>query len=302
MRIQTFSIVVGTRACDARCPFCVSKMTGFGEIPRNREINTRNLGKASLLAERSGATTVLFTGKGEPTLYADEITAYLEALQARRFPLMELQTNALAIGRLARDGDSGTKLTREHLKDWYRLGLDTMAVSVVDIHPGPNQAVYTEDYPDLSETLAFLHEHGFGVRLCVIMHAGAVDRPERVEEVIDFCRSRGVEQLTIRPVRRPAKTESLMASQWVRENALSDAQIDAIQGWADERGTLLMSLMHGARIYDVNGQNLCVSDCLTVDAENNDIRTLILFADGRLTYDWQHDGALLLGGRAPVAG
>ncbi len=27
MKIQTFSIVAGSEACNARCPFCISKMT-----------------------------------------------------------------------------------------------------------------------------------------------------------------------------------------------------------------------------------------------------------------------------------
>lgn len=301
MRIQTFSIVAGTRACDARCPFCVSKMTGYDEIPRGRDINARNLAKAALLAERAGTTTVLFTGKGEPTLYPDEISEYLRLLEGRPFPMMELQTNALAIGRLAEAGDSGTQLNAAHLREWYALGLDTIAVSVVDIDAEANQKVYSEDYPDLARTVGYLHEHGFSVRLCVIMHAGAVDSPERLEEVITFCRDQGVEQLTIRPVRRPAKTESRVASEWVGHHALSDAQIEAIQRWADQRGTLLMSLMHGARVYDVDGQNLCVSDCLTVEPESNDVRTLIFFSDGRVAYDWQHDGAILLGGRSPGA-
>ena len=65
MEIQTFSIVVGTRACNASCPFCVSRMTGFGKLPKARVINERNFRKACLLAERAGSTTVLMTGKGE---------------------------------------------------------------------------------------------------------------------------------------------------------------------------------------------------------------------------------------------
>ena len=39
MRIQTISVVVGTRAGNARCPFCVSRMTGFSELPATRGIN-----------------------------------------------------------------------------------------------------------------------------------------------------------------------------------------------------------------------------------------------------------------------
>ena len=44
------------------------------------------------------------------------------------------------------------------------------------------------------------------------------------------------------------------------------------------------------------GQNICLSDCLTVDSREDDIRTLIFYGDGRLTYDWQYEGAVLLGG------
>lgn len=58
-----------------------------------------------------------------------------------------------------------------------------------------------------------------------------------------------------------------------------------------------MTLMHGAhaaKVYDVDGQNVCVSDCLTVEAAGDDIRTLIFFADGKICYDWQHPGARIL--------
>jgi hypothetical protein len=54
--------------------------------------------------------------------------------------------------------------------------------------------------------------------------------------------------------------------------------------------------MHGARVYDVGGQNVCVSDCLTREPETANVRTLIFYGDGRVTYDWQYDGAVLLGG------
>lgn len=46
MRIQTFSVVVGGSACNGKCPYCVSKLTGCnngiiaGQEPM--EINKRN--------------------------------------------------------------------------------------------------------------------------------------------------------------------------------------------------------------------------------------------------------------------
>lgn len=297
MKIQTFSIVAGTRACDAHCPFCVSKMTGFDELPGGRGINERNFRKAALLAERAGTTTVLFTGKGEPTLYPEEISAYLRLLQDRSFPLKELQTNALAIGHLARDGAARSKLDQRYLDDWYRLGLDTIAISVVDINADANRQVYADDYPDLVKTIALLHECGFSLRLCVMMQQGFVGTPERVAEVIDFCRDHGVEQLTVRPIRRPQSSRSEAESDWVMRHGMTDEQIAAVGSWVESHGTHLLSLMHGAAVFDVDGQNICVSDCLTVEPDSEKIRTLIFYSDGRVTYDWQYDGAILLGGR-----
>lgn len=299
MEIQTFSIVVGTRACNARCPFCVSRMTGFGELPTARIINERNFRKACLLAERAGTTTVLMTGKGEPTLYPDEVSAYLRLLDERSFPLIEIQTNALEIGRLARDGACKSALTRAHLEEWYANGLSTIAVSTVGIRTEANQAVYAEDYPDLGATLDYIHELGFSVRLCVMMQRTVVDSPESLQETIDFCRERQVEQLTVRSIRRPKRTESDAAGSYVDRYGLTEAQAMDIETWLDRSGTLLMTLMHGAKIYDVDGQNVCLADCLTIRPKDDDIRTLIFYGDGRLTYDWQHEGAILLGGNVP---
>lgn len=300
MRIQTFSVVVGTRACNARCPFCVSRMTGFDILPSSRGIDERNLRKAIAAARLGGTTTVLMTGKGEPTLYPAEITRYLELL-GDAFPFIELQTNALEIGRLVRDGRSRIPgLTEETLAGWYERGLDMVAVSVVDVRSEANEAVYHPDYPDLGATVDYLHGLGFSVRLCVMMQRGAVDSPQRVGEVVRWCRDHDVDQLTVRPIRRPTSTQSDAASEYVGERGLTRKEVAAIEAWIDDRGTQLLTLLHGARIYDVDGQNLCLADCLTVESESDDIRTLIYYGDGRITYDWQYPGAVLLGGHTPA--
>jgi len=46
------------------------------------------------LADKSGVTTALITGKGEPTLFPGDIDAYLPYLN-EFFPIIELQTNAI---------------------------------------------------------------------------------------------------------------------------------------------------------------------------------------------------------------
>jgi hypothetical protein len=130
-----------------------------------------------------------------------------------------------------------------------------------------------------------------------MMLEGMIDSPTRVLRVVDFCREHGVEQLTVRPIRRTAKrTSNEQVSNFVASHGISEPAITEIREWARGNGTLLMSLMHGAEVFDLDGQNLCVSDCLTVEAKTDNIRTLIFYADGTLTYDWQHHGAKLLGG------
>lgn len=302
MKIQTFSIVVGTRACDAHCPFCVSRMTGFGMLAKTAEIDEVNFAKACRLAEMNHTTTVLMTGKGEPTLYPAEITKYLEMLQKWQFPFVELQTNGLNLGRLAAgEAPRNPELTVETLRYWRELGLNTIALSVVDVRAENNAKVYSNNYPDLAKTIHFLHSLGYTVRLCVMMMNGVVDSVERVEEVLAFCRLHGVEQLTIRPIRKPKEvSHSDATSNFVMQHGLLQEQEEAIvrHYLHENRFQRMMTLSHNAVIIDVNGQNLCLSDCLNETGESDEIRTLIFYSDGRLTYSWDHDSAaVFLGGR-----
>ena len=101
MKIQTFSVVVGGAKCNAKCPYCVSKLTGcmdgVKEDQKPMEINKRNFHKACNFAKQSGVSTVLLTGKGEPLIYHQHITRYLEMIENWQFPFVELQTNGILL-------------------------------------------------------------------------------------------------------------------------------------------------------------------------------------------------------------
>ena len=91
MLIQTLSIICGTRGCDARCPYCVSKMTpSQGVGVEEQEPNWRNFEIANRYARDNGVSTILITGKGEPTLYPDQVSAFLEHLAPWPYPFIEL--------------------------------------------------------------------------------------------------------------------------------------------------------------------------------------------------------------------
>ena len=121
MKFQTFTVVVGTKACNAHCPFCISAQTGFFGMPA--QVNWRNFHVACNLAQKANTTTVLITGKGEPTLYPHNITNTLQEIQRHNFPLIEIQTNGITMAE-------GT-ITDQMLEEWYDLGLTTIALSVV---------------------------------------------------------------------------------------------------------------------------------------------------------------------------
>src|ERR1035437_8041677 len=97
LKFETLSVLAGSTACNARCNFCISRMTPPNGITSKPILNTDNLEIACRLAEKCGVTTALITGKGEPTLCPPHIDTYLAYLQ-RYFPIIELQTNGIAFG------------------------------------------------------------------------------------------------------------------------------------------------------------------------------------------------------------
>jgi hypothetical protein len=58
MKVKTFSIIAGSAACNARCPFCVSKMTpDSGITVKEPDVNWRNFSISAGLAKLYGADT-----------------------------------------------------------------------------------------------------------------------------------------------------------------------------------------------------------------------------------------------------
>jgi len=289
MKFQTFSIVVGTRACNAHCPFCISKQTGLFGTPI--KVNWRNFHIACNLAQKANTTTVLLTGKGEPTLYPDHVTDTLKELRDYNFPLIEMQTNGIKMAEASSGMDS-------KLVEWYKLGLTTIALSVVHWDSEFNRRVYdpkSHTYYDLGALISKLHKIGFSVRVCVMLLKGYVDTPSQVSKMIDFASVNDVEQLTFRNIHAIEVTDNPAVTQWTRDHSLSKAEFAEIAKGIQGTGTLIQHLMHGMDVYDVAGQNVCLGNCLTNDTNGKDeFRSLIFFPDGSLFYDWQYKGARIL--------
>jgi molybdenum cofactor biosynthesis enzyme MoaA len=282
MQILTYTAAVGTARCNLRCPFCVATMTPH--YPKLDSINIPNLKAGADLSVRGGATTFLITGKGEPTLYPDQITEVLQAVEGK-FPIVELQTNGLRIA-------SGEM--ERFLPEWKRLGLKTVAVSVVHWDAEVNAMMNPREgkMPDLASLVQGLRSMGLTVRLSVVMVKGGIDTLDKFATFIDWARAHGVHQLTLRPVSRPEDAEGKVST-WVQENATPEGLAQECHEFLKSRGTHLLSLGFGAEVFDVKGQNVCLTNCLTLDSTGKEIRQLIYCSDGHIRYDWRYEGAIL---------
>jgi len=279
MKIQTLSVVVGSNACNAKCPFCVSQMTGKC-IPHNQKYNTRNLEKICQFSAMNGVSTALITGKGEPTMSKDLLPICAEL--NKYFPFIELQTN-------------GYLLTEDMLACLYEVGLSTVIISMVHYDDDHNNTIYGFKKPlDLKKTIKMIHEAGLSVRLSCIMVKGYVDSEDEFNNLIKFCKDNNVEQLTIRPVEVPKVAMDRDVYDWTVNHKVNGDDLDDIHNILDACGTIVMNLAHGAKVYDYLGQNVCITNCLTLDTDDEKIRQLIIYPDGHVFYDWVYKGAILL--------
>lgn len=290
MKVHALNLVSGTSICNARCPFCISKMTPKNGISMKEPcINLRNLKKACALSKMSNASTVKITGKGEPLLFPKQITKYLRAIGKFEFPLIELQTNGILLWEQK-------EKYKPYLQEWYRLGLNTIIISIVHYDGEKNRQVFLphkKSYVELPKLIAYLHNMGFSIRLGCILASGLIDNKQEIERIVSFARQNNVEQLTLIPVNKPKNSEDMAVAQWVEAHQLGMEAQKEIMDFLAKEGHELMRLSHGAIIYDVDGQNVCIAGCLTLP-KKGEFRHLIFFPDGHIAYDWQYKGGVLV--------
>jgi len=81
---------------------------------------------------------------------------------------------------------------------------------------------------------------------------------------------------------------------WTNSHHLTEEQLKDIIRLLKAEATPIMTLAHGAIVYDLYGQNICLNHCLSVQPDAEEMRNLIFFPDGHLRYYWQYPGAILL--------
>jgi molybdenum cofactor biosynthesis enzyme MoaA len=214
----------------------------------------------------------------------------MQEMEKFEFPLIEIQTNGIMLAQQP-------KKYNGYLKEWYEFGMTTVAISIVHYDPTPNKVIYLAnrtDYIDLPKLVEKLHGFGFSVRLTCIAAKDYIDSSDKLCKLVNFAKQNKVEQLTITPVNKPEHPEHQEAWDWTNAHHLSETQLDNIKTYLQEKASPIMRLSHGAIVYDLNGQNICLNNCLTVQPDSEELRNIIFFPDGHCRSHWQYEGSILL--------
>jgi len=280
----TFTLIAGTMKCPNNCPICISKMTpsndiGYEKIP----INVDCLRQSIQIALNHNARNVLITSKGEATLYPEQVSQYLIELRGKPFDKIELQTEGSFIGT--------TFYMDSWLETWRHLGLNMVSISIYHYDCEKNSKMFKPDARSrkgyqLGGLIATLHQMGYGVRLSCSLVNGFIDSMDEVQTLIKFAKGSGVEQLSLRHIDSPKGSERLEISKNVDKYKLPDAKISAIKNYVTTHGIFCDALPHGAKIYEVKGQNVCLTSGISDDAGSEELRQLIFFPQGILTSSW----------------
>jgi hypothetical protein len=249
------------------------------------DINWRRFESACQIVEqaRDGLVTVLLTGTGEPTLYSDDITAYLKQMKGR-FPLVTLQTN-------------GVRLDEKRLAIWRNEGLTQVCISIAAMDSKNSNKIMRirDDTFDYWKQVDLIHRLNLSVRLNCTMLREGISQPEEVEWLINRCKNFGVEQLTLREVDQPAiPAAAPEVVEYVNCEKPVGAAKKLFHYLAMNNANRLPDLPHGGVVFDYRDQNVCVSNCLTDTLDRNDIRQIIFFPNGEIGYDWKYRGARIL--------
>lgn len=262
MEANNLTISVPTPTCLKNCSYCVTKMTGI--IPIDLEKFRRSLYKAMKLADNMNVSNVLVTGKGEPLDNICEVKKVAEKFAD--YPL-EIQVNGDRYYQEPKD-----KINILDRFDVIALSFDKLPASFVK----RNRSI---------------------MRMTLIVHDGLT---ENFNDIIDYCKYWGIDQLSLRNPTVPEKTnntgEAVRARQWIKKNTKEDNYSKLINHFINrDDKTVLRRLNFGATVYDVDGISFTYFDyCVQDQANYRDIRSLILMEDGHIYTSWSYKSSKII--------
>jgi len=283
---RSISILPVARACQANCPFCFSKASVSAEI-RPDAIDWYRVAAVLKQAQARGASRVVITGGGEPSMLEDSELDRLIRESAAVFSKVVLITNGYKWGR-APEEERAKALERMEV-----AGLTVMAISRHHYNSERNSAIMR--LSTRSEGVAAtwsrmdLKLKRLKLRwICVLQRGGIQDR-DSLERYLDWAVETGVQEVCFKELYVSSSIESeyydRSANDWSAENQIP---LSLVLDLAREaRWELVEKLPWGAPIFEARwrGKNLRVAaytePSLLWELTRGICRSWNLMADGR---------------------
>ena len=307
MQIQSLSIVVPSKGCINKCPFCVSRMlNNSSDYPNLMDINhpeydynVREYLKRLRFVADNGCQTLMLTGTSEPQQNKQFLATFalLHQQIGSPFTNIEMQTTGMGL-----DND------RDYLRFLRNfVGVNTVALSVNAMNNYRNCEIlghrpttvppsfgdpHCEAIPklNLSRLCDLLKEYDFNIRCCFNL-TSAFDKME-VEEIFNVAKNEyHANQVTFRKLySSSADTEQ---GEWIKKNAVSQTTVHEIEAYLAE-SSVLGKTMYGATCYDVNGMSVIYdTDCMGKNPETDVKKYLILRPNCKLYSQWDSKASLV---------
>src|SRR4030042_167216 len=143
---------------------------------------------------------------------------------------------------------------------------------------------------DLPKLIDKLHNIGFRVRLSCVLTEGFIENIDEVNNLIQFTKDNKVMQLSLRRIDIPNNTLNHEFADNALKHKLADNKYSLILDYI-RKSVLCDRLPHGAEVYEIYGQNVCITTGLSWDAGKDDMRQLIYFPQKGadiLTTSWEN--------------
>jgi hypothetical protein len=270
LKAENLTISVPNAGCEKNCPYCVSRMTGY--VDNDYPKMLRNVNKVIHVARAAEVTSVLFTGKGEPTLAYPQL---IELAGLFNFWPLELQTNGIGLSC----GDDSL------LSGLYDAGFDVVAVSIDN----------REELDAYRELFSRIGREGLISRITV----NITDLLGEIafSELLAYCRTNKISQLTLRRIVTPEDPKDARTADWIARHA-HDSDYRSLMEQArllvSEHGRLIRTLNHGVEVYDCGGVSFSYSDyCIQEHNLGDNVRSLVFLEDGHLYTSWNSPASIL---------
>lgn len=292
MKISSLSICVPTNSkCVNNCIFCVSKTHTnpypdmFRDAKNIDKIYYRNdIKKRLQFAKIHNVDTIVLTGTGEPLQnmgFLDMLNTILIELD-HPFPRIELQT-------------SGVMLSDDNLRFLREINVNTISLSISNLFNNERNleiiGVPEKLNFSIEELCESLYKFNFNIRLSLNLTKDYSNICPK--EYFLKAKSLHATHITFRKLY--ASENNTPEDQWVKENKLSDIQINKINSYIKDFGNPLYVLPFGFTAYSCNEISTVLDDnCMDVSKDADDtLKYLILRENAKLYTKWDDFGSII---------